>query len=186
MYKSPRKNTSILSFLLALCLLPLPLTIITYHPPPPSILQPNSTWVRPIKRSGIKKILTHIPAPLRILFTVLLSSTTTPLSLSTRSSACMTRSKLDLAPFSCVKRAMAMFARRPRWRIVWNSTASEREGMWRAVRSGSAISKTPNHFREEMCRIKGKTYNSWHQPLPRLSQPLCRPRCPSYRTSSTL
>lgn len=76
---------------------------------------------------------TYIPAPILICLTIFLSSTTSPLAFKICSNASKTRSKDDLAPFSCVKRAMAMLARRPRWRRVWNSAATEREGMWRAA-----------------------------------------------------
>ena len=70
----------------------------------------------------------HIPAPTLICLTVFLSSTTNPLALKLCSSASNTRSKDGLAPLFCVKRAMAMLARRPRWRRVWNSAAMERGG----------------------------------------------------------
>lgn len=76
---------------------------------------------------------TYIPAPFLICLTTPLSSTTRPLALSNCSRASTTRSKLDFAPLSCVKRAIARFARRPRWRRVWNSAAMEREGMRRAI-----------------------------------------------------
>lgn len=75
----------------------------------------------------------HIPAPILILLTTASSSTTIPLLLSTSSNASTTLSKLLFAPFSCVKRAIAMLALLPRWSRVWNSAAREREGMWRAI-----------------------------------------------------
>lgn len=81
----------------------------------------------------LAKVSSYIPAPILICFTIFLSSTTSPRAFRICSSASKTRSKDDLAPFSCVKRAMAMLARRPRWRRVWNSAAMEREGMRRAA-----------------------------------------------------
>lgn len=81
----------------------------------------------------LTKLSNYIPAPILICLTIFLSSTTSPLAFKIWSNASKTRSKDDLAPFSCVKRAMAMLARRPRWRRVWNSAAIDREGIRRAA-----------------------------------------------------
>ena len=95
-------------------------------------LRRSRTGVESMKKAphnGTSTSAHHIPAPILICLTTTLSSITIPLLLSTSSSASIICSKLDFAPFSCVKRAIARLARRPRCRRVWNSAAREREGM---------------------------------------------------------
>lgn len=135
-------------------------TFVNYHYPLHSALSapalfPDSQVIRAC-RSHRAKSRTYIPAPILICLTIFLSSTTSPLALRICSNASKTRSKDDLAPFSCVKRAMAMLARRPRWRRVWNSAAMEREGMrsaarklaylgtWRYVGTGKRLVRSRN------------------------------------------
>lgn len=95
--------------------------VITAYPVPSSpspCAAPKSPTHRPPKTA-------FIPSPLS-------SSITNPLPLRTPSTAATTFSKLLLAPFSCVKRAILRFAFLPRWRTVKSSIAKERGGMCRA------------------------------------------------------
>lgn len=84
-------------------------------------LRRSRTGVESMKKArhnGTSISAHHIPAPILICLTTALSSITILLLLSTSSSASIIRSKLDFAPFSCVKRAIARLARRPRCRRV--------------------------------------------------------------------
>lgn len=74
----------------------------------------------------------HLPAKTALIPSPLPSSTTNPLARKTPSTAATTFSKLLLAPFSCVKRAILRFAFRPRCKTVKSSIAKERGGMCKA------------------------------------------------------